>query len=546
MSFRIFRATATCLTAMALTLGAATVPASGVELSGPTLTTSSESRVSGCGVQNALPLLETPLTTRTTRGVTLNADGSRLYLSQAGTGESTGTITVFDTQTLEKVAETQLPGYHGYADQLALNPTETKGYMPTNAYTVEVFDTSSNRFTATIPVYVTPQEVEFSPDGAKAYVLHQSGAITVIDTQSDAILGVWHYHAEYGNFSSLEIDPTGAYGYIGGASSWAVLTVDLESGSIIGEIPLEGPAGNLTLTRDGGTLYVMDRYHQRTLVVNMTSRSITGDFPVAGETLVLSRSENRAFIARPESQSVGVIDLTTNALICSHWLLPPNAKTPLDIALSPASDRLYIGGNSLVAGSVMALDVPQERNPTFTDVPPGTAYHREISWLAAAEITTGFSDQTFRPLEHIRRDAMAAFLYRFHGSPEFVPPAVSPFTDVSPRDKFYKEITWLASMGITQGWPHGSYRPLQPVNRDAMAAFLYRTVDHARFRPPATSPFEDVKVNDPFYLEMTFLSATGVATGWPDGTYRPLQPVNRDAMAAFLFRLNPMAADLLR
>lgn len=30
----------------------------------------------------------------------------------------------------------------------------------------------------------------------------------------------------------------------------------------------------------------------------------------------------------------------------------------------------------------------------------------------------------------------------------------------------------------------------------------------------------------------------GVITGWDDGIFRPGQPVNRDAMAAFLFRLN--------
>jgi hypothetical protein len=80
----------------------------------------------------------------------------------------------------------------------------------------------------------------------------------------------------------------------------------------------------------------------------------------------------------------------------------------------------------------------------------------------------------------VKRDAMAAFLYRLMRKPAFTPPATSPFVDVSTSNQFYKEITWLASMKISSGWDEGngkaSYRPLNSVNRDAMAAFMYRLV----------------------------------------------------------------------
>ena len=70
---------------------------------------------------------------------------------------------------------------------------------------------------------------------------------------------------------------------------------------------------------------------------------------------------------------------------------------------------------------------------------------------------------------------MAAFLYRAQGSPPFTAPAVSPLKDISARDTiFYKEISWAYSEGITTGWPDGSYRPYSPILRDAMAAFIYR------------------------------------------------------------------------
>lgn len=57
-------------------------------------------------------------------------------------------------------------------------------------------------------------------------------------------------------------------------------------------------------------------------------------------------------------------------------------------------------------------------------------------------------------------------------------PATSPFEDVTSSTAFYKEITWLAETGIATGWDDGTYRPVTPINRDAMAAYLYRFVDN--------------------------------------------------------------------
>jgi len=117
---------------------------------------------------------------------------------------------------------------------------------------------------------------------------------------------------------------------------------------------------------------------------------------------------------------------------------------------------------------------PAASTPSFSDVPPGTQFYDEIMWLAARGITTGFPDGTFRPLQSVNRDAMAAFMYRFADSPAWTPPAASPFSDVTPATQFYAEITWLADKGITTGFPDGTFRPQVPVNRDAMAAFMFR------------------------------------------------------------------------
>ena len=90
----------------------------------------------------------------------------------------------------------------------------------------------------------------------------------------------------------------------------------------------------------------------------------------------------------------------------------------------------------------------------------------------------GNGQKEYRPHVAVDRGVMAAFLYRMAGSPAFTPPATSPFSDVTPRSTFYKEMSWMAESGISGGWAVGDgqkeYRPRLAVDRAVMAAFLYR------------------------------------------------------------------------
>lgn len=109
----------------------------------------------------------------------------------------------------------------------------------------------------------------------------------------------------------------------------------------------------------------------------------------------------------------------------------------------------------------------------FSDVPQNHPFYEEITWLEYRNITTGWADGTYRPQDAVTREAMAAFFYRYAGKPDYV--VVGPvFKDVPHDGAFYREINWLRSSGITTGWADGTYRPSEPIHRDAMAAFIYR------------------------------------------------------------------------
>lgn len=174
----------------------------------------------------------------------------------------------------------------------------------------------------------------------------------------------------------------------------------------------------------------------------------------------------------------------------------------------------------------------------FKDVPADYPFVNDINWLAQRRITTGYPDGTFRPNGSVERGAMAAFFYRMAGSPQFTAPSTPSFKDVPRYHPFYKEIEWMRARGITTGWSDGTFRPNDAVNRDAMAAFFYRYAGSPAYSAPAVSPFSDVSTGSQFYREIAWLADQRITTGWPDGSFRPVQPIERGAMAAFLHRYN--------
>ena len=176
----------------------------------------------------------------------------------------------------------------------------------------------------------------------------------------------------------------------------------------------------------------------------------------------------------------------------------------------------------------------------FSDIGPDAKFYDEVIWLFESNITTGFADGTFRPQGAVSREAMAAFLFRLK-NPGTADPVCTgadrAFTDVTVGNPFCGAIEWLADRDVVKGWPDGTFRPGQPVSREAMAAFLHRDIVGGD-DPVCTgdSGFSDVATANPFCGAVQWMADAGISTGWPDGTFRPASSVERQAMAAFLFR----------
>ena len=290
-------------------------------------------------------------------------------------------------------------------------------------------------------------------------------------------------------------------------------------------------------------------YHQLILTSAPTGKVFAADKAVTPAAVVFTEAPYMGLDTLSIPSSTGV-EYSLNGTAIAAGKYPGRGQTKVT---AKAKDGYLLLSNARSEWSTyFSTKGPDFTSPSaspFKDVLPSQQFYKEMSWLADRKISTGWVEAdksvTYRPVTPINRDAMAAFLYRMAGSPDFTPPATSPFKDVLTTQQFYKEMAWLAQAGISSGWnePDGSrtYRPLTPINRDAMAAFLYRLANSPDFAAPPESPFKDVSLYQQFYKEMAWMAEKKISSGWleSDGsyTYRALSPINRDAMAAFLYRM---------
>ena len=170
---------------------------------------------------------------------------------------------------------------------------------------------------------------------------------------------------------------------------------------------------------------------------------------------------------------------------------------------------------------------------TFTDVDVDRPLYWEI-WSAVDQgITTGFDDGTFRPDDVVTRQAAVTFLWRAAGSPTGFPDP--GFADVAATNPFRPAIAWAVATGVTTGYADGSFRPTDPVSRQSWLAFQHRAAG-APTGPFPDPGFSDVPATHPFALPIAWAVDQAITTGYVDGTFRPTDPVTRQAAVAFLVR----------
>lgn len=279
-------------------------------------------------------------------------------------------------------------------------------------------------------------------------------------------------------------------------------------------------------------------------------------------------SAGGASTAEPDADSVAGADALGDASGVDSAADPESAATGTNSAEADATSADDASADATSANDARAAtseaggDAPNEdgaeslepadvgaqadRIPAkFIDMRSGQKFYREIDWMRTSGLSTGIktpSGMAYMPKSNLSREAMAAFLYRAANVKNYTPPRTSPFVDVHTSHKFYREIAWMRTSGLSTGVKTANGREYQPkvrLSREAMAAFLYRSVKPKSFSPPKSSPFLDLRTNHKFYREITWLAHAGLTTGTctPRGReFLAGSKLTREAMAAFMYR----------
>lgn len=92
------------------------------------------------------------------------------------------------------------------------------------------------------------------------------------------------------------------------------------------------------------------------------------------------------------------------------------------------------------------------------------------------------------------------------------------------------------------GYPDGEVKPLDKLSREETAVIFYRlmTEEGRSASIPATQSFIDMNADRWSYHEIAALVKANIIQGYPDGRFRPAEPITRAEFAAMAARLNKL------
>jgi hypothetical protein len=146
----------------------------------------------------------------------------------------------------------------------------------------------------------------------------------------------------------------------------------------------------------------------------------------------------------------------------------------------------------------------------------------------------GYPDGTFRPEASVTRAEVAAILFRVVKDSAKNSGAPAKFGDVKAGEWYAQAVNYLAARGVISGYTDGTFKPNQPISREE---FTTLAAKFTALISGGSLPFSDVKPGDWSYNYIRTAYAKNWVAGYPDGTFRPRNPITRAETVAVVNRI---------
>lgn len=140
----------------------------------------------------------------------------------------------------------------------------------------------------------------------------------------------------------------------------------------------------------------------------------------------------------------------------------------------------------------------------------------------------GYPDGSVKPDGDITREEMTAVLYRI-ANREYEKPFAATgevFGDIDLDRWSARDIEYMAEKGIAKGYPDGLFKPSNPLTRAEFAALICRFAK-LEYDSKANNPFPDLDKTHWAYNDILSLNSAKLMTGYEDGTFRAQSNITR-------------------
>ncbi|HWK22335.1 MAG TPA: S-layer homology domain-containing protein [Ureibacillus sp.] len=151
---------------------------------------------------------------------------------------------------------------------------------------------------------------------------------------------------------------------------------------------------------------------------------------------------------------------------------------------------------ALIIAKAMGLDLNNVQNPGYTDVPSSHPYYKQIATISNAGVMGGKENNKFDPNGNVTRGQMAVILTNAYNLAGI---SSKQFKDVTSSHWAYKFVQALANNNVTSGYSDGTFKPNGQITRAHFAVFLYSALGTKG--PKMEVHFIDVGQGDSILIE---------------------------------------------
>ena len=129
----------------------------------------------------------------------------------------------------------------------------------------------------------------------------------------------------------------------------------------------------------------------------------------------------------------------------------------------------------LLAGILLAgvlSTTVQAASPTFSDVPPSAWCYGAVEHVASKGWMAGTGPDSFSPDASLTRAMLSVILWRMEGGA--AADSTAAFSDTEPGAWYASGLNWSVEHGLFSGYPDGTFRPNEPITREQLAVVFYQ------------------------------------------------------------------------